>query len=160
MDVHVTDDSKYRFSCHLCGKRYTQSGSLFTHMKNSHNGVQWLVQDGAVLDSNSIWRQTATFFQTGWWEIRIMASSDWFKMALINSISIWRRFIQIQNGDDQFKFKMAQIRFWFKMTLNLVHLFKMAADVDSLNVPNLLFYFLNIFIYQIFSTYLTATCDY
>jgi len=35
-DVHITDDSKYRFSCHLCEKRYTQSGSLFTHMKNSH----------------------------------------------------------------------------------------------------------------------------
>eukprot|EP00088_Acartia_fossae_P060000 TRINITY_DN71772_c0_g1_i1.p1 TRINITY_DN71772_c0_g1~~TRINITY_DN71772_c0_g1_i1.p1 ORF type:complete len:385 (+),score=78.43 TRINITY_DN71772_c0_g1_i1:2-1156(+) len=35
-DVHVTDDSKYRHSCHLCEKRYTQSGSLFTHMKNAH----------------------------------------------------------------------------------------------------------------------------
>eukprot|EP00090_Calanus_glacialis_P019201 TRINITY_DN29542_c0_g1_i1.p1 TRINITY_DN29542_c0_g1~~TRINITY_DN29542_c0_g1_i1.p1 ORF type:complete len:582 (-),score=117.59 TRINITY_DN29542_c0_g1_i1:157-1854(-) len=37
--VHEPDDVRYQFSCHVCGRRFTQRGNLDTHLKN-HLGVK------------------------------------------------------------------------------------------------------------------------
>ena len=37
--IHEPDDARYRFSCHVCGQRFTQRGNLDTHLKN-HMGLK------------------------------------------------------------------------------------------------------------------------
>jgi len=37
--VHAPDDVRYQFSCHVCGRRFTQRGNLDTHLKN-HLGLK------------------------------------------------------------------------------------------------------------------------
>ena len=37
--THEPDDARYRFSCHVCGQRFTQRGNLDTHLKN-HLGLK------------------------------------------------------------------------------------------------------------------------
>eukprot|EP00092_Neocalanus_flemingeri_P016057 GFUD01017381.1.p1 GENE.GFUD01017381.1~~GFUD01017381.1.p1 ORF type:complete len:549 (+),score=125.45 GFUD01017381.1:12-1658(+) len=60
--IHAPDDVKYQFSCHECGKRFTQRGNLDTHIK-SHRGVKPFKCDScekAFLTSSALKSHTLT----------------------------------------------------------------------------------------------------
>ena len=95
--IHAPDDVRYQFSCHVCGRRFTQRGNLDTHLKN-HLGVKPYKCDScekAFLTSSALKAHTLTHtgekpFQCESCDARFSSSSQLKNHVMVKHLNLHR----------------------------------------------------------------------